>query len=536
MTMQKLSQIRKQLRQGWHALWQRDEGVNLIILSIALTVLIGSAGLAVDGSNIFYQTQRMQISADAAALGGARKLAIRAEHNIVDAEIRQLAIANAADEVSWSYINNNRGVHVVTSRAFPAYFARIYGHNVFTATAASEAQYEPVTGVDGLFPLTLDCDCVDEAEIIPVEDGEGGGSGSSPTATPTPDNETSPSAGTVQLDDGKASSYGITYLGQTGNTWSYQVEEIAGRDLSHWLLGIDSCLSNIVSATPSGAEIGTDGSTGVAGIKWNVNDNFSSGTFAFTLDNSYPSGLVQALAKAGATYGTVSIRGPICDGTNTGDGGSNSGAASLCLPTMDFETDTAGAALVAGQIIDTEWAAWGLRVTTNNPASHPAMIFNSANPTGGDTDLGAPNIGYGGPGIGIGGLPIMPGRNNSPLGKILIVAESANSANPDDSGNGGTLIFTFDYPVRVDEVKILDIDDASAAGTVKAYQDQRGQHVGSDRQDARLWRQQLADGDGEWNQCASLGDQFPQGGCACLTCFLPHGSAKQLSTQQPDLV
>ena len=55
----------------------------------------------------------------------------------------------------------------------------------------------------------------------------------------------------------------------------------------------------------------------------------------------------------------------------------HSGSASLCLPILDFETDTAGAALVAGQIIDTEWAAWGVRVTTSSPSNHPAMIFNS---------------------------------------------------------------------------------------------------------------------------------------------------------------
>src|SRR5690606_29451052 len=36
------------------------------------------------------------------------------------------------------------------------------------------------------------------------------------------------------------------------------------------------------------------------------------------------------------------------------------------------------------------------------------------------------------------------------------------------------LIFTFDYPVRVDEVKILDIDNADAAGTIRAYRDSAG--------------------------------------------------------------
>ena len=449
--------------------WKRDDAASLVIMAIVLSMLLGIAGLAIDGSNIYYQTQRMQISADAAALGGARKLAENAIHGVVDSEIRDLAFANAADDVTWSYINGGRGVHVVASRIIPAYFARIYGYNVFTATANAEAQYETVAGAGGLFPFTVNCNCDSESE------GSGGGGGSSESPPlPDPDNNTSPDSGTVQLPDGENSSYAITYLGQTGTTWSYQVDEIQGRDLSYWLLNIDTCLDHVVSYTPNGAIIGTDGTSGLAGIKWNVASQFTDGTFSFTLDEVYPSGEVDALANATTTFGTVSIRGPICDGTNTGDGGGSSEAPGLCLPTLEFETDTAGAALVAGQIIDTEWAAWGVHFTTNSPTSHPAMIFNSASPTGGDTDLGTPNQAYGGPGIGSGGGPSMPGYNSAPLGKVLIVAESPNSSNPDDRANGGTIILTFDYPVRLDDVKILDIDDTNAAGTIKAYRDTAG--------------------------------------------------------------
>jgi hypothetical protein len=469
-----------QLCNGWLTFWQREGGANMVFVALSMTVLLGFAGLAVDGSNIYYQNQRMQIAADAAALGGARKLAASVGYEAIDAEIRQLAIANYADSdpdaVRWSYINNNRGVHVMASRTFPAYFARIYGRTEFTVSAEADAQYEPVTGVDELFPLTLDCDCKDGDGIIPGENGGGGGSGSSPTPSPTPSNDTSPTSGTVTFSDTLSSSYVITYVGQTETTWTYEVSEVEGADLSHWVLSINSCLDRIVTSSPGGAELGVDGSTGVSGIKWNVNDSFTRGTFSFTLNGNYPSGVVNALAKAGDVYGTVQIRGPVCDGTNIGDGGDDggSGTPSLCIPTLNFETDAAGAALVAGQIIDTEWAAWGARVTTGSPSNHPAMIFNTANPTGGDTDLGSPNQAFGGPGVGVGGGASMPGRNSAPLGKALIVAETLNAANPDDSANGGTLIFTFDTPVRLDEVQVLDIDDASAAGTVKAYRDSNG--------------------------------------------------------------
>src|SRR5262245_13195828 len=45
-------------------------------------------------------------------------------------------------------------------------------------------------------------------------------------------------------------------------------------------------------------------------------------------------------------------------------------------------------------------------------------IFDSDNPTGNDIDLGTPNSGFGGPGIGDGGRPGEPGENNIPYHKI----------------------------------------------------------------------------------------------------------------------
>jgi hypothetical protein len=454
-------------------------------MAFVLVVLLGFAGLAIDGSNIYYQSQRMQISADAAALGGARKLA-NGDSSALDAEIRSLATANGADadKVSWNYINDNRGAQLVAARACPAYFARIYGHNVFTATAESEAQYETVAGASGIFPFTIGCNCMGDDGLTHSDDddgsggggdgGSGGDSSATPTATAVPINTSVPTSGTVELVDNQTSSYGISYVGQNGNTWVYEVNEIDGNDLSSWLLNIDSCLNQVVSFTPSsGASIGTDASTGLSGIKWDVASSFTSGTFSFTLNDTYPSGEVDVLAKSNTVFGTVGIVGPICDGTNTGNGG-GTGVAGLSLPTLDFETDTAGAALVAGQIIDTEWAAWGVHVTTSSASSHPAMIFNTASPTGGDSDLGTANQAFGGPGVGAGGGGSMPGSNSVPLSKVLIVAETTNSANPDDSANGGTIIFTFDYAVRVDDVGILDIDDSSAAGTIKAYSDANG--------------------------------------------------------------
>ncbi len=145
--------------------------------------------------------------------------------------------------------------------------------------------------------------------------------------------------------------------------------------------------------------------------------------------------------------------------------------ANQCLPTIDFETDAAGNPLAKGQVIDNEWAAWGITVSAaaNAGGTGPAMIFDSANPSGGDTDLGTPNQSFGGPGVGSGGASGMPGENSLARGKILIISEDGSSSNPDDAGNGGVIKFTFSQPLRVDQVQILDIDDHEAGGTIKAY-------------------------------------------------------------------
>jgi hypothetical protein len=138
--------------------------------------------------------------------------------------------------------------------------------------------------------------------------------------------------------------------------------------------------------------------------------------------------------------------------------------------TFEFEADASGNALQAGQIIDEEWAAWGIHVTTMDPVTYPAMIFDSSNPTGGDPDLGSPNQAYGGPGIGTGGAPDGGGPNFSAQDKILIISEDGNQSNPDDKGNGGTLTFTFDSPQYVREVHVLDIDEGTGnGGTIKAF-------------------------------------------------------------------
>ena len=238
-----------------------------------------------------------------------------------------------------------------------------------------------------------------------------------------------------------------------------------GADLAWWSLGIPSCDGHVTVTDPAG-EFYVDGES--EGHKWGLGSGFTQGEFSFTLDDDYTAAPVDVVLNNGSAYDAATLTGPNCDAPVNGGNGNGAGTSlAVCLPPLDFETDDSGGSLVKGQIIDNEWAAWGVHVTTNNPASHPAMVFDSASPTGGDHDLGTPNEDFSGPGRGDGGNRNQPGQNGQALGKLLIISEDNDASNPDDNGGGGQMIFTFDVGVRMDDVYIVDVDDYEVSGLVR---------------------------------------------------------------------
>jgi len=107
---------------------------------------------------------------------------------------------------------------------------------------------------------------------------------------------------------------------------------------------------------------------------------------------------------------------------------------------IDFE------GFAAGTVIDDEYAAIGVTISaqraTNNNAANDAMVFDSANPTGGDPDLQTFN-----------------------QGNLLIVSEDNDSNDPDDAV-GGVITFDFDNPSRIFDLKVVDTEEG---GTVELF-------------------------------------------------------------------
>ncbi|MCB9788804.1 MAG: hypothetical protein H6744_19165 [Deltaproteobacteria bacterium] len=169
--------------------------------------------------------------------------------------------------------------------------------------------------------------------------------------------------------------------------------------------------------------------------------------------------------------------GEDCDDGNEAylDGCTPSCQVEQCPLVLDFDMDAHGDAIVAGQDLSMAWIDSGIAISaykkTNLSSPAPPVAFDSAHPTGGDTDLGTPNKALGGPGVGTGGKS----TNAVARAMIAIVPENVTDKDgdglvdsPDDNGTGGALVFEFASAVCLDAVGILD-NDSSETITLKAY-------------------------------------------------------------------
>ncbi len=90
--------------------------------------------------------------------------------------------------------------------------------------------------------------------------------------------------------------------------------------------------------------------------------------------------------------------------------------------------------LATGEFVNGQYVGNGVHIYSADP-HNPVMIFDSANPTGGDYDLATGN-----------------------LGNVLILSEDRDATDPDDNAGGGTFVFEFDGEAYVESLDFLDIE------------------------------------------------------------------------------
>ncbi|MBK8976535.1 MAG: hypothetical protein IPM29_11510 [Planctomycetes bacterium] len=168
---------------------------------------------------------------------------------------------------------------------------------------------------------------------------------------------------------------------------------------------------------------------------------------------------IQVVAQLRAENRTIELFGVYVNGTDLVETprSSFSIGATPTTSLLDFDyTIGDDSEMVAGRILSNQWQDIGLAITADNTrvgGPDLPILFDSANPTGGDFDLRTPNpSGY---------------NNTVALGKLLIIAENSIDANndgliddPDDEALGGSLIFDFDNPATISSVTLVDVDES----------------------------------------------------------------------------
>ena len=155
-------------------------------------------------------------------------------------------------------------------------------------------------------------------------------------------------------------------------------------------------------------------------------------------------------------------------------------AQNSCLDVIDFETHAEGANISSTSGTNGTGPV-GVRATNPLFAAgvNAAVIFDSAcngGCSGGDADLGTPNIDFGGPGSGAGGALGAPGENAVCLNNHLIVAEDLIDSNgdglvddPDDQGDQ-PVSMRFDFSevgkVTLHELTLVDVESKGEPGRI----------------------------------------------------------------------
>jgi hypothetical protein len=137
---------------------------------------------------------------------------------------------------------------------------------------------------------------------------------------------------------------------------------------------------------------------------------------------------------------------------------------------LDAGTIVAGEDPTGATVSNDTYVEFTLSCINNGNGPNSVIIFDSQNPTGGDTDLGTPNVDFGGPGVGWGGSDGRPGENEDDWGNLLIIAENVIDCDgdglvddPDDEARGGVFIFEFEQAVIIQRIVLVDIDSDETA-------------------------------------------------------------------------
>lgn len=131
----------------------KQKGFIAVTFAVMATVLVGFAGMAVDTGYMQWNKRRVQLAADAAAMGALRELEKNAYGEVLvtagrnDASlngftngVNQTTVEIHNPPISGAYSGDNLAVQAVVRRNFPTLFMRIFGQNSIPIAADAVAR------------------------------------------------------------------------------------------------------------------------------------------------------------------------------------------------------------------------------------------------------------------------------------------------------------------------------------------------------------------------------------------------------------
>lgn len=166
---------------NWPGLLREDRGSVVVLVALMVTVLLGGAGLAVDGGRGYLQRRTMQVAADAASTAGTYEMEKNwngsSFSSLTQSQIETAASGYAsqngwsasAGAISFVYMQkdgttsatfnvNSRGVSATVSAPFPSTFGRVFGIQQYRAGAGSAAIFGSARQSLDAIPLAINDD------------------------------------------------------------------------------------------------------------------------------------------------------------------------------------------------------------------------------------------------------------------------------------------------------------------------------------------------------------------------------------------
>ncbi|MGQ9684304.1 MAG: pilus assembly protein TadG-related protein [Anaerolineae bacterium] len=153
----------------WWPAGQRGAGQMLVVGALVLVGLVMMVALTVDVGNAYAQRRMAQNAADAAALAGARALALGEDP---EGPAEEYAVTrNGASGFACGVAGSH--VVVTVTRVFPTFFAPVFGLTEMTVTTVADAAHEAPGGWMGdLMPMTVHLDAVVRNQSLYIWDDD----------------------------------------------------------------------------------------------------------------------------------------------------------------------------------------------------------------------------------------------------------------------------------------------------------------------------------------------------------------------------